>query len=313
MSTVRRVRCCARERLAFAGVAAFLLCPGCDLGDADVVSRSPDLGPVITSMLGADAANDAIVGPDASSTEPLRIDGGHPVRDAREAQADGPDASLARDSADAVATSRLDAMGGSADGGSAGEAGDKCAERGLVFCDDFEDGAVGWMSTGETWAVTDDLSSSQPNEVFAPAGPAASGAYVAAGQWQEVTVEVRVRVTSFGQATSSNRAEIYARYQDSGHFYAISLRGDGKLGLRRNASSFGLDVGVSVAEKEWHVLKLKVSGPRDAVAVEGYLDGTLLVTATDTNGSLASAVGTVGVGIYGGTMAVFDDVQASSP
>jgi hypothetical protein len=128
-----------------------------------------------------------------------------------------------------------------------------------------------------------------------------------------MTVEVRVRVTSFGRASSANRAEIYARYQDAGHFYGVSLRADAKLVLRRNSSSFGPVIDVAVAENEWHTLKIKVSGPQDNVAVEGYLDGTLLAAATDTDGSLPSAVGTVGVGVYGETMAVFDGVKVSSP
>ena len=297
-ATVQNMTCSVRD-LAIAALCALAACSGCKLGTAEEVTRSPDLGPVITTPLGRDAASDNVTNADLPPSEPLRADGNTIAWDTRDA---GPDASIAKDGA----TNPVDTQPGGIDGG-------VCGLPGLVFCDDFENGAVGWMSTGETWAVTDDLSSVQPNQVFAPAGPAASGAYWALGAWQDMTVEVRVRVTTFGQPSSSNRAEIYARYQDSGHFYAVSLRGDGKLGLRRNASSLGPTVGVTVAENAWHTLKIKVSGPADAVAVEGYLDGTLLTTATDTDGSLASAVGTIGVGIYGETLAVFDDIKVSSP
>jgi hypothetical protein len=128
-----------------------------------------------------------------------------------------------------------------------------------------------------------------------------------------MTVTTRVRVTSFGEASSSNRAELYARYQSAGSFYAVSLRADGKLGLRADSGSLGPVASVAVAENEWHELKLKVSGPQDDVTVEGYLDGALLLVAMDRDGSLPSTVGTVGVGIYGESVAIFDDVTVSSP
>ena len=72
-----------------------------------------------------------------------------------------------------------------------------------------------------------------------------------------MTAEVRLRVTSFGKASSANRAEIYARYQDAEHFYALSLRADQYLVLRRSASSLGTAAAVSVAEGGWHVLKIR--------------------------------------------------------
>jgi hypothetical protein len=301
------------ERLAAGGLLALIACIGCDLGEADVVMRTPDPGPTITSPQGEDAASDSMPHDDGPVPDASPTDGISTAKDTRDTPNAGPDAGLAKDSADAP--SPVDALAEriSTEGGSLDEADDDCDGQDFVFCADFEDGAVGWMSTSETWAVTDDPYAAQPNQVFAPAGPAASGAYVAGGAWQDMTLEVRVRVTSFGQSSSSNRAEAYARYQDSGHFYAISLRGDGKLGLRRNSSGFGPVVDVAVGENEWHVLKIKVSGPKDDVAVEGYLDGTLLVTANDVDGALSSALGTAGVGIYGETLAVFDDVKVSSP
>lgn len=303
-----RMTSSVREVLRLAGLGMLLVAFGCDLGEAEVVSRSPDLGPAVSVVPGGDAAPS-----DADANESPRSDGSSFAKDTREAGGAGPDASIATDAAGALDVTRAEAAGGVGDGGCAGEAGGECGAEGTVFTDDFEDGAAGWMSTGITWQVTDDPASTTPNSVLAPTGPAASSVYFSSGAWQDMTVEIRVRVTSFGQASSANRAEIYARYQDAGHSYAISLRADAKLVLRRNSSSFGPIIGVAVAENEWHTLKIKVAGPQDNVAVEGYLDGTLLAAATDTDGSLPSAVGTVGVGVYGETMAVFDDVKVSSP
>ncbi|HEY5283715.1 MAG TPA: hypothetical protein VIM14_13070, partial [Polyangia bacterium] len=194
-----------------------------------------------------------------------------------------------------------------------GEGHDPCTAEGYLFCEDFQSGANRWDSTDGTWGVSEDSGDGASNAFFGPRGSAASMAYVPSGAWQDMTVEAKVMVTSFAQNSSSSRVVLCARYQDPSHFYGVSLRGDGKLGLRVNTTGFGTVASVSVGENEWHTLKIKVSGPTDNVMVEGYLDGTLRTTATDTSGSLPSDVGTVGVGVYGGAMAVFDDVTVSSP
>ena len=287
-----------------------LLAGGCDLGSAAVVTRSPDLGPPLISASGPDAPG-AEASPDAGS-DGRRPDSSSPAVDTRDARNAGLDTSIAAEAAD-VAGSGNETLAVAAEAGTAGEAGSSCLAQGYVLCDDFEDGAAGWMSTGITWEVADDGSDAAPNAVLTPTGPAASSAFFAAGAWQDMTAEVRVRVISFDHASSSDRAELYARYQDASHFYAVSLRGDGKLGLRQNSTSLGPAIAVTVREGDWHTLKIKVSGPQDNVSLEGYLDGVLLVTATDTSGALSSATGTVGVGTYGETRAVFDDVEVSSP
>lgn len=309
MIAARMLKCSTRELLALAGLDALLTTFGCALGEPDVVTRSPDLGPAISTPLVQDASSSDGSSYDDAGSEASRPDASTPTGDAHDAEVARPDAIAAADAADAAAQPG----DGAAEAGYAGEAGDDCGARGFVFCDDFEDGATGWTSTGGTWKVAAETTPTGTNAVFAPAGPVSSGAYVASGAWQDMTVEVRVRVTAFGQPSSSNRAEIYARYQDPGHCYAVSLRGDGKLGLRRNSSGFGPVASVAVTENEWHTLKLKVSGPEDAVVVEGYLDDVLVTTATDTSDSLDGTVGTAGVGVYGGTLADFDDLLVSSP
>ena len=309
MFAARMVMYFTRESLAFAGLAALLTTLGCALGEPDTVTRSPDLGQAISTPLGQDASSISTISYDAAGREASRLDAGTPAGDARDAEIARPDVIDAAAASDSAAQPR----DGSAETAYAGEVGDDCGARGFVFCNDFEDGAVGLIATGGAWEVATETTPAGTNTVFAPAGPVSSGAYVASGAWQDMTVEVRVRVTAFGQPSSSNRAEIYARYRDPGHFYAVSLRGDGKLGLRRNASGFGPVASVAVAENEWHTLKLKVSGPENLVAVEGYLDGVLLTTATDSSDSLDGTVGTAGLGVYGGTLADFDDLLVSSP
>ena len=300
-----------REVIRWALLLLGLAAASCDLGRADVVTRPPGLGPAITVPPAADAAD--VAGPDAAADNGTNADAGLLSGDGRADRAGGADVSLGRDGRDAPAEKQNDTPVASSDTVCAGEAGGECGAAGLVMSDDFEDGAAGWMSTGIIWAVTADPTSAQPNSVLSPTGSAASSVYYSSGAWQDMTAEVRLRVTSFGRVSSANRAEIYARYQNAGHFYALGVRSDQHLVLRHQAGSLGSAAVVSVPEGEWHVLKIKVSGPASAVTLEGYIDGVLMVTATDPEGSLPSALGTVGVGIYGETMAVFDDVRVSSP
>lgn len=287
-----------------------LVASGCDLGRADVVTRSPDLGPPISVSPVPDAA--AVGGDDAAAGNAMDADAGGLSEDGP-ADRRGPDLNLTTDVRDALADQPADIPTAGSDAACRGDVGGECGASSLVMTDDFEDGAAGWMSAGTIWTVTADSTSLEANSVLCPTGPAASSVYYSYGAWQDMTASVRLRVTSFGKASSTNRAEVYARFQDPEHFYGLSLRSDQALVLRRNATSLGAAAAVSVAVGEWHVLQIKVSGPAEAVSLEGYFDGVLMVAATDTEGSLPSAVGTVGVGIYGQTVAVFDDVTVSSP
>jgi len=278
----------------------------CRLSESDVVTRTPDIGHGTggSGELDASETNSGILDDAASggfdvdiASEVSKSDGG---RTESALLAPGLDTSV-------------DMPSEPSDASVLGESHDPCTAEGYQFCEDFQTGATRWDSTTGTWTVNQDSVDGSSAASFGPSRSAASIAYVPSGAWQDMTVEARVKVTSFAQFSSSNRVVLCARYQDLSHFYGVSLRGDGKLGLRVNATGFGSVANVSVGEDEWHTLKIKVSGPRDNVMVEGYLDGTLLTAATDTSGSLPSAVGTVGLGVYGGAMAVFDAVTVSSP
>jgi hypothetical protein len=291
--------------LALAGCGLWLLLPACELGEADVVPRAPPT-PVASgrdaesSVPEQDAGNDMADptdGPTTSREGPEAPDADVLARDG-----DAPDASVGQ--ANETGEGDVDR----------GDARWRC--QGLEFCDDFENGSAAWSAAGESWGITYDTTSVAPNAVFGPTAAATSRAYVAQAAWQDMTVEARVYVLSFGQAAIANRAELYARYQDGDHFYAVSLRGDGKLGLRKNAIAVGNAASVATIQNEWHTLKLRVSGQPGAIAITGYLDGRMLVTALDEGadaGGPSCAVGSAGLGVYGETLAHFDDVAVSSP
>jgi hypothetical protein len=301
--TARLARAKRRGRACLLGAGGLaLLLPACELGEADVVPRSPP-------AVAPDARPD--VAPlDASSDSRPPSDGTAPDRDTRAAAdtswlggEDAPDAP-------AVEVPAID------EGAPLGDARARCQDGSLVFCDDFEHGTAAWLLAGGRWSIIYDTSATTPNAVFGPIAGTTSRAAVAQGAWQDMTVAVRVRVLSFGQPTVAHRAEVYARYQDGDRCYAVGLRGDGTLGLRKNAVALGTPASVTAAPNEWHVLGIQVSGPPGAVTVAGYLDGRMLATASDTDadpGGPSPEAGSAGIGVYGETLAVFDDVRVSSP
>jgi len=322
MNTALLSRSPAHNLLAMAGLGVLTATLGCQLGEADVVRRAP----AVVSSTGGSGGSDAVFGVDAIAMDAAIRD--LPASDSWSATSD-----VSTTGEGAMTTAATD-IGSSTDvpdvldgrdqaandsvnipvyDGGGGEVSTPCGGDGYEFCDGFDDGAPLWTETVGEWSTIPENGAPDANAIFGPTTAVSSIAYVPSGAWQDMTVEARVMVTSFGQYASSNRVILYARYQDLSHFYAVALRGDGKLSLRRNAATFGTLASVNVAENEWHTLKIRVAGAADNVAVEGYLDGALLTAATDTSGSLNGDIGTIAVGVYGGAMAVFDDIKVSSP
>jgi hypothetical protein len=286
---------------------------GCQIAKSDIVKRSPDASYWRGETLDQDASgNDAMKldgpGNDLAPSEApdVFIDTHAPV-DSIE------DRSIAIGKSDSASPSLLDSSLSEIDEGNTALPRDSCGKPGFVFCEDFENGDASWLSTGGNWEINDGYGIPENNHVYRPTSTAGSIAYLESVSWQDMTVETKFMITSFGQSSSLNRIMLYARYQDMGHFYAVSLHSDGKLTLRRNANPFGTPSDISIPTMEWHTLKLRVSGPVENVVVEAYLDGILQITAMDTNGSLPSTIGTAGLGFYGGISADFDDFVISSP
>jgi hypothetical protein len=279
---------------------------GCDLSQADVVARSPDVAPAPDLPTGAtpsgkrDAAVGSDVQPDRSEGGTVRTDDGPPDRDAPDdgsAPADG--------SADA-----------GDDGAGGADARRLCTGAGVVFCDDFAAGAAAWQATS-TWQTRDfNATSAGHDTVYGPTEAVTSQALVVGAFWQDTTVEAAVYVLAFGGDLATNRVEIYARYQAADRAYALSLRGDGKLGLRKNGIAMGNTTEVATQPGQWSTLKLTISGQQDDIVLAGYLDGKLAALAADPGpdtGGESSSVGLAGLGVYGEARAVFDDVRVSAP
>jgi len=193
---------------------------------------------------------------------------------------------------------------------------------GFVFCDDFEaeadleqwstsdTGADGGSPTTPSWDIAyvwkDDGS---VNGVFGPVDANTSAAFVAAQAWSDMTVEAWVNIVRSDRSSLSERVEVYARYVDWDHCFAVSLSSDGSFGLRQGNEGLGSVVQVNVKEQEWHLLKIRVSGMNNP-KVEGFLDGVLMVVS---DASLALNKGTAGLGVHGTVKAQFDEVRVWSP
>ena len=288
------------------GLGAMSL-PACKLGQSDVVVREPAPPKAAGGAGGRDTTADTAPSVDApvvadAVTPDATPDTMPDTAEAAEAEAGAGDLLAPFDSADhPFALADLDLM----------QPRDACSSDAFAFCDDFELGAGLWTESGGNWAIREDPSWGD-TEAYGPNIPVASQAYVPSLALGDMTAEARLFVTSFGPASSTNRAELFARYQDSSHNYSVSVSADGKLGLRKNGTGLGTPASVSIVQGQWHTLKVRVSGSSDAVVVEGSMDGELLATASDSSpGSPPS--GTVAVGVYGATLAVFDEVHVSVP
>jgi hypothetical protein len=279
----------------------------CDLSEADVVARSPDVAPA--ADLPADATptgrRDAAVSSDGQPDSP---------DDTTVPPDDGLRDQDAPDDLGAPADGSADAGD---DGAGRADTRRPCTGAGVVFCDDFATGAAAWQATGATWQTRNFNATSPGHDaVYGPTEAVTSQALVVGAFWQDTTVEAAVYVLTFGGDLATNRVEIYARYQAADRAYALSLRGDGKLGLRKNGIAIGNTTDVAAQPGQWSTLKLTVSGQQDDIVLAGYLDGELAALAADPGpdtGGASSSVGLAGLGVYGEARAVFDDVRVSAP
>jgi pectate lyase len=179
---------------------------------------------------------------------------------------------------------------------------------GYVFCDDFEDGvADGWTKSGGTWSVLDEAG----DKVYQ--GGASEESWAGSSSTDQ-TVTAMVRVVQFGGSSDSYRAGILARRSTPSDFYALQVRYDGMLSIRKGTTPLsGCQIQSGVTVTQWFEMKLQVSGPPASVTLRGFVngEGTPKLTCTHTNGIASGQAGFVTYGT--GTTARFDDITVSTP
>jgi hypothetical protein len=199
--------------------------------------------------------------------------------------------------------------GSSGAGGSAGTGGAPRPDAGptaRIFFDDFEDGnssTPSWIdgdtTLGAMWSVA---TREAGNRVFAQSAAASDWVIAVSGdfQWTDQVVEANVKRTS-----AEGMIGIFGRVIDMRNYYFLYLDGDNII-LRKkvNGSSANLvKIKFVSASATSYALKLSIVG----TTLTGYVDGNMLVTATDA--FLAS--GGIGVGTSDGGTGDFDNVTVS--
>ena len=194
--------------------------------------------------------------------------------------------------------------GSSATGGTTGTGGTGPSSR--VFFDDFEDGNAtqpSWIdgdpTQGAVWSVvTRDAS----NHVFAQSAPVSDWVIAVSGdyRWTDQVVEATVKRT-----TSSGMIGIFGRIVDMRNYYFLYLD-DANIILRKrvDGSSANLvKIKFPVVAGQSYTLKLSIVGS----TLTGYVDGTMLVTGSDT----LLTTGGIGVGTSDSATGEFDNVTVS--
>jgi hypothetical protein len=132
--------------------------------------------------------------------------------------------------------------------------------------------------------------------------------------WTDLDVQARVKVLSLGGTTSSTRVGIFVRVLGTTQHYSFVLQGNGAAIRAAYMSSQGPSISTDVPEMAsvgtWFTMRLVVRG----ATFQGFVNGVLVVAATETNDARLAAMtnGRVGVGTTNAT-AMFDDVMVTLP
>lgn len=170
-----------------------------------------------------------------------------------------------------------------------------------LLSDDFQDGnASGWSTSGGTWSVVTDGSLA-----YRQSGTSSDArSLVGATTWTNYSVQARVKPTGFN---GSNRfTGLIARAQSSSNYYALVLTSSGGVQLIKRAGGSPIVLGSGAGAGgvgTWSTLRLEAAGS----SLSGYVNGSLVVSATDT----AFSAGRAGVAASYASVTV-DDVAIAT-
>jgi hypothetical protein len=168
-----------------------------------------------------------------------------------------------------------------------------------LFSADFEAGASGWSKSGGDWSLTADGS-----QTFQQSNTGTDRARQFAGStgWTNYSVQARVKPLAFG---TGGIAALASRVASSTRMYRLALTGANRVELQyMNGSTVTVLAAASrtVATGTWYTLRIDASGS----TIAGYLNGTLVGSATSTAGTAGR------IGLFTGfASARFDDVLVS--
>ncbi|MEV0326792.1 LamG-like jellyroll fold domain-containing protein [Micromonospora echinospora] len=173
------------------------------------------------------------------------------------------------------------------------------ANAATLLSADFESGISGWSKSGGDWTVVADGSKALQQT---DTGTDRARQFAGSTSWTDYSVQGRVKPLAFG---SGGVAALASRAAGSTKMYRLALTGTNRVELQyMNGSAITVLASVSrpVATNTWYTLRLDTTGS----TVSGYLDGTLVGTATST----AIPAGRVGL-FTGYASARFDDITVT--
>lgn len=175
----------------------------------------------------------------------------------------------------------------------------------ILFQDDFEGGAGQWTVQSGTWSVVVDGTNVYSQSTATDFARSVISNTQTAG-WTDYTFRARVK------PGAGQYAMLMVRYQNANNHYFMNLRTDnGKIEIKKmvNGSSGSAlrSVNANITAGTWYTAELEVVGTQ----LRGYLNGTLVITATDPLVTSPFMTGGVGVGTLNNS-AEFDDAVVSS-
>jgi hypothetical protein len=208
--------------------------------------------------------------------------------------------------------------GGSGGGGSSGTGGSTGTggaprpdsgppgPSGQIYFDDFEDGnstTPSWFdgdaTLGAVWSV---VTREAGNHVFAQSAVVSDWVISVSGdyRWTDQVVEATVKRTS-----ADGMIGIFGRVLDMRNYYFLYLDGSNIILRKRvdNSSANLVKIKFAMVSGTSYTLKLSIVGS----TLTGYVDGAMLVTASDT----FLTTGGIGVGTSDSGIGEFDNVRVS--
>jgi hypothetical protein len=177
----------------------------------------------------------------------------------------------------------------------------------ILALDDFESGAGQWTVESGAWTIS--MADSQVYSTSQTVGVSFARSVISNAHtsgWTDYVFRARVKPL-VGQY-----AMLMVRYQNANNHYFMDLRTDnGKIEIKKmvNGSSGSAlkSVSAGITAGTWYTAELEVVGAQ----LRGYLNGVLVITATDPLVNPPFMTGGVGVGTLNNS-AEFDDVQVAS-
>lgn len=175
----------------------------------------------------------------------------------------------------------------------------------ILFRDDFESGADQWSVQSGAWSVVVDGTQVYSQAIATDFTRSVISNTQTFG-WTDYAFQARVK------PMGGQYAMVMVRYQNAANHYFMNLRTDnGKIEIKKmaNGSSGSAlkSVSAGITAGTWYTAELEVVG----TTLRGYLNGTLVITATDPLVTPPFVTGGVGVGTLNAG-AEFDDAFVTS-